>query len=118
MDETKWTCARCKKESDLEDGEGWITLVDDEHSYQNGKLTPLAPYETICYECGDEMLCIVEGCDKRCWECEVVAIWGLSIMDCLKFQLKFELINLPQKSQPLKGSLEETKEVLGIFDRF
>ncbi len=29
---------KLEKEFDLKDGEGWITLVDDEHSYQNGNF--------------------------------------------------------------------------------
>jgi len=39
-------------------------------------------------------------------------------MDCLKFQLKFDLLELSQNQPPLKGSVEEAKEILRIFDRF
>jgi hypothetical protein len=118
MDETKWVCERCQKEYDLENGEGWITLVDDEYFAQDGKITPLEPYECVCYECADELLAIVEKCNKECWHCEATLIWGLSIMDCLRFQLKFDVLEFPPKPKIPRGSLEEAKEILKIFDRF
>jgi len=77
MGETKWTCERCGRGFDLENGDGWITLVDDEGSYRKGKLTPLEPYESVCYECADELLAVVENCDKECRYCEVTIIWGV-----------------------------------------
>jgi len=64
------------------------------------------------------LLAIVEKCDKQCYNCEATMVWGLSIMDCLKFQLKFELIELPQQHPPKKDSLEEAQEILSIFHRF
>ena len=115
MDETRWICERCEKEFDLARGEGWIRLVEDEHSSQMGKLNSLMPYEEVCYSCADELLATVEKCDKECWNCEVTTLWGLSIMECLKFQSKFDLIELPRKQQPAKGSLEEAREILRIF---
>jgi hypothetical protein len=115
MNESKWICERCKKEYDLDEGEGWIRLTDDQVSYYQGKITPLVPHETVCYECADELLAIVEKCNKQCLFCDAARIWGLSIMDCLKFQIKFGLLDLPQKPQPPKGSIEEAKEILRIF---
>lgn len=118
MYESKWICERCIREFDLEEGEGWIKLTEDGDSYYEGKLTLLVPYEKVCYDCADELFSIVEKCDKQCQYCEVTTVWGLSIMDCLKFQLKFDLIDLPEEQLPMKGSLEEAKEILRIFDRF
>lgn len=118
MDESRWVCERCGKEYDLEMGAGWITLAGDQASYYNGKLTPLVPYERVCYECSDELLAIVEKCNKQCQYCDVTTVWGLSDMDCLKFQLEFGLIEVPQKPRPPKGSVEEAKEFLRIFTRF
>lgn len=118
MNETKWLCERCGKEYDLENMEGWIALTDEEDSYWKGKLTPLVPYEKVCCECADELLSLVEKCNKDCSNCYVAVLWGLSVMDCLKFQLKFELIDLPQKKFPSRGSVEEANEILTIFNRF
>jgi len=118
MNESKWFCKRCEREFDLERGEGWIFLAGEQDSYFNGKLSPLEPHEKVCYECADELLAIVEKCDKQCRYCDVTMIWGLSVMDCLKFQLKFDLIEVPQRPQPPKGSVEEAKEILRIFARF
>lgn len=118
MIELKWVCERCGMEYDIEKGDGWVCLTVEQDSYYRGKLTPLVPHEKVCYECADELLAIVEKCDKQCYMCEATTIWGLSIMDCLKFQLKFDLINLPHKLKPMSGSLEEAKEILRIFDRF
>jgi DNA-directed RNA polymerase subunit RPC12/RpoP len=115
MNESKWICERCKREYDLENGEGWIRLVADQPSHSDGKLSPLEPYETVCYECSDELLAIVEKCDKQCQYCEVPILWGLSVMDCLKYQLKFDLLDLPERPEPPKGSVEEAKEILRIF---
>ncbi|GEM_PF-1530959 len=118
MDESKWVCERCGREYDLEIGDSWVTLAGNQASYYYGKLTPLVPYEKVCYECSDELLAIVEKCDKQCQCCDVTTAWGLSVMDCLKFQLNFDLIEIPQRPQPPKGSLEEAKEILRIFARF
>ena len=93
MEESKWVCERCGKEYDLEEGEGWVILVEEEPSPQDGKLTPLVPYERVCYNCADELYAIMEKCNKDCLNCEVTTIWGLSIRDCLKFQLKFDLMD-------------------------
>lgn len=118
MNDQRWICERCMRQYDLENGEGWVTLVNKEPSPPDGKLTPLHPHEKVCYECADELYAIVEKCDKDCMCCEATTIWGLSIRDCLKFQLKFDIIDLPQRQSPVKGSLEEAEEVLNIFNRF
>ena len=118
MNESRWICERCGREFDLENGDGGVTLVDEEISSQDGKLTPLVPYEKVCYECADELLSLVEKCNKECWNCEVTVLWGLSVMDCLKLQLKFELLDLPQRKPPRRGGLEEAKEILTLFNRF
>jgi len=118
MKESRWVCERCEREFDLEENEGWINLTEDEDSYHNGKLTPLVPYEKVCYDCADELLAVVEKCDKNCLDCEAAIIWGLSISDCLKFQLKFEVLELPPVQRPLQGSIEEAREILRIFADF
>jgi hypothetical protein len=118
MDENKWFCERCGSEFDLEAGEGGVTLVDEEQSLADGKLTPLVPFERVCYNCADDLYAIVERCDKMCHTCEATIVWGLSIKDCLKFQLKFDLIELQAKPQPPRGSIEEARQILEIFRRF
>jgi len=118
MKESRWVCERCEREFDLEENEGWINLTEDKDSYHNGKLTPLVPYERVCYDCADELLAVVEKCDKNCLDCEAAIIWGLSISDCLKFQLKFEVLELPPVQRPLQGSIEEAREILRIFADF
>jgi hypothetical protein len=118
MNKSKWVCERCGKKYDLENMEGWIILSEDTDSYWKGKLTPLVPYEKVCYECADELLSLMESCNKECSNCEVSILWGLSIMDCLKLQLKFELLDLPQRKPPHRSSLEEAKEILTVFRRF
>jgi len=55
MNELKWICERCGREFDLEMGEGWIALAEEIPSPEDGKLTPLEPYEKVCYECADEL---------------------------------------------------------------
>lgn len=57
MNESKWICERCGREYDLEEGEGGITLAEDQETI--GKLTLQEPYEWVCYECADELLAIV-----------------------------------------------------------
>jgi hypothetical protein len=118
MNENKWFCERCGNEFDLEAGEGSVTLVDEVQLLADGKLFPVVPFERVCYNCADDLLAIVEKCDKRCHTCEATIVWGLSIKDCLKFQLKFDLIELPQKPQPPKGSIEEARQVLEILRWF
>jgi len=117
MNESKWVCERCGREFDLEYGESGVILVEEEPSPQDGKLTPLEPYEKVCYECADELYAIVEKCNKDCLNCGVTTIWGLSIKDCLKFQLMFDLIDYIQCPSPMKDSLEDTKEVLRVLNR-
>jgi len=51
MDESKWICERCRREYDLEEGEGWVTLAEDLETI--GKLTSQEPYDCVCYECED-----------------------------------------------------------------
>jgi hypothetical protein len=118
MSELRWVCENCRRDFDLERGEGWVTLTGDEDSYRKGKLTSLVPYEKVCYECADELLATVEKCDKNCLNCEATVIWGLSINECLKFQIKFGLIELPQRKRPPMGTIEEAREILRIFNRF
>jgi len=118
MNENKWFCERCGNEFDLERGEGWVRVVEEEQSLSDGKLTPAVPFETVCYNCADELYVVVEKCDKNCHHCEASIVWGLSIKDCLKFQLKFDLIKLPQKAHPPKASIEEAKQILEIFSPF
>ena len=117
MNESRWICERCKREFDLEMGEGWIVLAEEIPSPEHGKLTPLEPYEAVCYECADELYAIVEKCDQDCVSCEVTMTWGLSIRNCLMFQLKFDLLALPlpEGKVTVLGSLHEPKEVLRVF---
>jgi hypothetical protein len=119
MEETKWICERCGRQFDLDEGEGWISLAEEIPSPEDGKLTPLEPYERVCYECADELYAIVEKCDQDCISCEATKAWGLSIRDCLQFQLKFGLLNLPRPEGkvPVLGGLYEAKEVLRVFNR-
>ena len=76
MNELSWVCERCQRVFDLEKGEGWITLVEDEDSHRMGKLSPAVPYEEVCYECADELLAVVERCDRGCGDCDVTVIWA------------------------------------------
>jgi hypothetical protein len=118
MNESIWTCERCSKALDLEKGEGSVRLTEDADSYSNGKITPLVPYENICYDCADELFALVEKCDKQCQYCEVTGIWGLSIMDCLKFQAKFNLLELPHEKISFASSTLPLIGNLRIFNRF
>jgi hypothetical protein len=117
MDESRWICERCGREFDLEMGEGWVALAEEIPSPEHGKLAPLEPYETICYECADELYAIVEKCNQDCINCGATVSWGLSIRDCLMFQLKFGLLTLPlpKGKVPVLGALYEPKEVLRVF---
>lgn len=131
MNETKWVCERCGKEYDLEKGEGRVILVEEGPLPQDGKLTSLVPYERVCYECADELYAIMEKCNKDCLNCEVTTIWGLSIKDCLEFQLKFDLIdyqsalsleavnldNIKGLRLRILNSLEDTKGLLRTLNR-
>jgi len=130
MEESKWICGRCGKEYDLEEGEGWAILVEEEPLPQDGKLTPLVPYESVCYKCADELYAVMEKCNKDCLNCEVTTTWGLSIKDCLKFQLKsdhidyqsalsVEAVNLDNINGlrlRILNSLEDTKGMLRILN--
>lgn len=130
MEESKWVCERCGKEYDLEKGEGWVILVEEEPLPQDGKHTPLVPYESVCYKCADELYAIMEKCNKDCLNCEATTIWGLSIEDCLEFQLKFDLIdyqsalsleavnldNIKGLRLRILNSLEDTKGLLRILN--
>jgi hypothetical protein len=67
MEESKWICERCGREYDLEKGDGWITLVEDEESHLMDKLIlSLSHYERVCYECAGELYEIVEKCNRDC----------------------------------------------------
>lgn len=118
--ETIWTCERCFRKFDLEIGEGWVSLAEEIPSPEDGKLNSLEPYETVCYECADELYAIVEKCDQDCLSCEATMTWGLSIRDCLQFQLKFDLLTLPQPKGKVAfmGSLYEAEELVRMFRRF
>jgi hypothetical protein len=117
METTKWNCERCKKEFDLEVGEGWVSLAEEIPSPEDGKLNSLEPYEVVCYACADELYTIVEKCDQNCLSCEATTAWGLSIRDCLQFQLKFDLLTLPKPKGkvPFMGSLYEAGELKRMF---
>jgi hypothetical protein len=108
------------REFDLESGEGWVSLAEEIPSPEDGKLNSLKPYEVVCYECADELYAIVEKCDKDCWNCEATMTWGLSIRDCLQFQLKFDLLTLPKPKGkvPFMGSLYDVEELGRVFRRF
>ena len=94
MDESKWVCERCGRQYDLEMGEGWVLLAPEIPSPDDGILSPSEPYEAVCYECADELQAMVEKCDKNCVECEVPRTWGLSVKNCLQFQMEFGLLEL------------------------
>ena len=119
MNESRWICERCRRQFDLEMGEGWVALAEEIPSSDHGKLTSLEPYEKVCYECADELYAIVEKCNQDCINCGATVTWGLSIRDCLMFQLKFDLLNLPppEGKVPVLGGLYEPKEVLRVFKR-
>jgi hypothetical protein len=122
MDETKWICERCGKEYDLEMGEGWVLLAGEMPSPEDGKLGPVEPYEAVCYECADVLHALVEKCDRNCVDCEVPWTWGLSVKDCLQFQLKFGLLELrvpqPQGKVNFMGCLCDAKMVLAQFKTY
>ncbi len=118
MNDSIWFCERCGNTFNSEEGEGGVTLTDDINSHYMGKLAPNVPPHRVCYECADDLFDVVKECAKNCLKCEASTKWGLSIGDCLKFQLKFEVIDLPNTERPLKGSIEEAKEILQIFGRF
>lgn len=120
MEITKWTCDRCLKESDLEMGEGWVSLAEEIPSPEDGKLNSFEPYEMVCYECADELYATVEKCNKDCINCEATKAWGLSIRECLQFQLKFDLLTLPEPKGkvPFMGGLYETEELKRLFKRY
>ncbi len=117
MDESEWVCEECGRAFDLENGEGWVRLVDETPSPEDAKLTPMVPFERVCYQCADELYARARKCSRDCLKCEAATRWGLSIRDCLKFQLKFGLIEIPTGAAPPKGSIEEAKEILTVFDR-
>lgn len=116
MNESKWVCERCGREFDLEYGEGWVNIAPEKPTPQDGKLTPLEPYEKVCYECADELLAVVEKCNMDCLNCEVTSIWGLSIKDCFEFQLMFDVIDYAQIPSPVKDSIQDTKEMLRLLN--
>jgi hypothetical protein len=122
MDESVWTCERCGKKYDLEMGEGWVLLAGETPSPDDGKLGPLEPYEAVCYECADALQAVVEKCDHNCVDCEVPWTWGLSVKDCLLFQLKFGLLELrvprPQGKVVFMGSLCDANAVLEQFKTY
>ncbi len=117
MDESKWVCERCGRAFDLENGQGWVRLVEERPSPEHAKLTPTVPFERVCYQCADELCAVARKCSRDCLNCQAASRWGLSIRDCLKFQLKFGLIEIAPGAVPPRGSIEEAKEILRIFER-
>ncbi|GFO95904.1 hypothetical protein ig2599ANME_0086 [groundwater metagenome] len=118
MKKSIWLCERCQKKFDSDEGEGGVILTEDENSYVMGKLNPIVPYHRVCYGCADELLAVVAKCNKNCFNCEATMKCGLSICDCLKFQLRFEVIKLPPPERPFRSSMEEANEIMKIFSRF
>lgn len=119
MEENKWVCERCGKEYDLEEGEGWITRVEDEETHGMGRNpSSPEPYEAVCYNCADELLGIMEECDKDCLHCDVTSEWGLSIMECLRFLTKFELIDLPKEEYRTFRAYDEAVEILRLLSGY
>lgn len=113
MMENKWVCERCGKEYDLEEGEGWIRLVEDEEVHWMGRNpSSPEPYETICCNCADELLEIMERCDKDCLHCRVTLEWGLSVMECLRLRTMFELIDLPKEEYRTFRAYDEAVKFL------
>jgi hypothetical protein len=117
MNESVWVCERCGKEYDLEMGEGWVVLTEEIPSPEHGKLSPIESFEAVCYECADELLAVVEKCNKDCLHCEATQVWGLSINDCVRFQFKFDLLQPapPQGKVPVFGCWYEAEDVLRVF---
>jgi hypothetical protein len=122
MDESKWTCERCGRQYDLEMGEGWVLLAGEIPSPEDGKLSPLEPYEAVCYDCADVLHGLIEKCDQSCEDCEVPRIWGLTVKDCLQFQMKFGLLELqvprPQGKVNFMGCLCDARMVLEQFKTY
>jgi hypothetical protein len=117
MNESVWVCERCGKEYNLEMGEAWVVLTEEIPLPEHGKLSPIEPYEAVCYECADDLLAIVEQCDKDCMHCDATQTWGLSINDCVRFQLKFDLLEpaRPQGKVNFMGCLYDAEVVLAQF---
>ena len=101
-------------------GEGWVALTEEMPSPEDGKLSPIEPFEVVCYECADELLAVVEKCSKDCLHCAVTQTWGLSISDCVRFQFKFDLLEpaLPQGKVNFMGCLYDAEVVLAEFKPF
>lgn len=120
MDESTWICERCGEEYDLEMGEGRVLLAEEMLSPEDDRLSSLEPYGAVCYDCADVLYGLVEKCDRNCLDCEVPKTWGLSVRDCLQFQLKFDLLDLPlpQGKVNFMGCLYDAKEVLEVFNPF
>ncbi|MHC1635525.1 MAG: hypothetical protein ACXQTS_02730 [Candidatus Methanospirareceae archaeon] len=94
MEETLWICERCGEIYDLEEEE-WVELVEDEKMHQICRVPASPePYRRVCYDCVDELLEVIERCNKDCLHCEVTLEWGLSVMECLKLQKEFEFEDL------------------------
>lgn len=122
MDESKWTCERCGKEHDLEMGEGWVLLSPEIRSPDDGIVGPFEPYEAVCYDCADVLYSLVETCDRGCEECAVPRTWGLSVKECLQFQMRFGLLKLhvprPKGKVAFMGCLCDAKVVLEPFGSY
>jgi hypothetical protein len=119
MDESKWTCDRCGEEYDLEKGEGWVLLVEETPSPDDDKLSSIEPYDAVCYDCADVLHRLTEECNRNCVACEVPRTWGLTVRDCLEFQMKFGLLELEvpqvQGEANFMGCLCDARDVLRQF---
>ena len=119
MSESMWTCERCGRKFDLEMGEGWVSLAEEIPSPGDGKVNAQEPYEVVCHDCADILQALVEKCDRNCIACAVPKTWGLSVRDCLQFQMRFGLLQLqmprPQGKVNFLGCLCDAKAVLEQF---
>ncbi len=117
MKASVWVCERCGKESDLEMGDGRLILTEEISLPEHGKLSPIEPREAVCYECADELLAILEKCDKDCLRCGATQTWGLSINDCVGLQFKFDLLEPtpPQGKVNFMGCLYDAEVVMEAF---
>ncbi len=122
MDESKWICERCGKEYDLEMGDGWVLLSPEIRSPDDGIVGSLQPYEAVCHECADVLHGLVEKCDYGCEDCAVPRTWGLTVKECLQFQMKFGLLKLrvprPKGKVLFMGCLCDAGVVLEQFGSY
>lgn len=122
MDESKWICERCGQQYDLEMGEGWVLLAPEMPSPNDGEIGSRAPYEAVCCDCADQLQGLAQKCDRNCVDCEVPRTWGLSVKECLQFQMKFGLLELrvPQSHGKVNfmGGLCDARAVVNEFKTY